>query len=179
MVGFHCTCTKARHQHPTNKPGLGWKQELGQVGFQFDLLNTPNLLVAPTPKTTAITCLSCQLHRLISYVARHVIKCVAVIEKVNYLKNCGCVFTYVYKYPFDTVEALDSTLLLSRQLFFQLISVFSHTCRYASKHHLNFMLVPELQHCQSNCIKQFFFGIPVFIHYRNAPIDNWRSWKMT
>ena len=43
-------------------------------------------------------------------------------------------------YPVDTVETLDSTLLLSRQLFFQLISVFSHTCYYASKHHLNFML---------------------------------------
>ena len=126
IVGFHCTCKNARHQHPTNKPGLEWKKELGQVGFLFDLLNAPNLLVAPTPKTTAITCLSCQLHRLISYVARHIIKCVAVIENVNYLKNCVCFYLCIY--PFDTVEALDCTLLLSRQLFFQLISVFSHTC---------------------------------------------------
>ena len=79
---------------------------------------------------------------------------------------------YLCIYLVDTVEALECTLLLSRQLFFQLMSVFSHTCRYASKHHLNFMLVPELQHCQSNCIKQFFFSILVFIHYRNAPVDN-------
>ena len=156
IVGFHCTCKKARHQHPTNKLGLGWKQELGQVGFQFDLLNAPNLLVAPTPKTTAITCLSCQLHRLISNVAGNVIKCVAVIEKVNYLKNCGCVFTYVYTWLIQLrLWTVHSSL--SRQLFFQLMSVLSHTCRYASKHHLNFVLVPELQHCQSNCMKQFFF----------------------
>ena len=142
------------------------------------MLNAPNLLVAPTPKTTAITCLSCQLHRLISYLARHVIKRVAVIEKVNYLKNCVCFYLCIYLV--DTIETLDSTLLLSRRLFFQFISVFSHTCHYASKHHLNFMLVPELQHCQNNLLYQtVFFSIPVFIHHRNAPIDNRRSWKMT
>ena len=84
-----------------------------------------------------------------------------------------CVFTYVDKYPVDTVKTLDSTLLLNRQLFFQLISVFFHIpASYTSKHHLNFMLVPELQHHESNCIKRYLFGIPVFIHYRNPLIDN-------
>ena len=42
-------------------------------------------------KNNSNNLLSCQLHRIISYVARHVIKCVAVIEKVNYLKNCVCI----------------------------------------------------------------------------------------
>ena len=53
---------------------------------------------------------------------------------------------------------------LSRQFYFQLISVlevfffFQIPPGYVSKYHLNFMLVPEVvQHCQSNCIKQFFF----------------------
>ena len=55
------------------------------------------------------------------HVARYVIKCVAVIEKVNYLKNCVCFDLCIH--PVDTVETLDCTLLLSRQLFFQLIII--------------------------------------------------------
>ena len=83
---------------------------MGQVGFQFDLRNAPNLLVAPTPKTTAITCLSCQLHRLISYVARHVMKCVAVIEKVNYLKNCVCFYLCIQLFQEKLLEKVHATI---------------------------------------------------------------------
>ena len=73
---------------------------------------------------------------------------------------------------------------LSRQLYFQLISVlefffFLHTWHYVSKHHLNFMLVPEVQHCQSNCIKQFSWYLTILFHYRNGPIDNCWSRRMT
>ena len=146
-----------------------WLAECSQCSCGSNIKNNSNhLLVLPATQVNQL------------YVARLVIKCVAVIEKVNDLKNC-CVILLMYIYPVDTVETLDSTLLLSRQLFFQLISVFFHVpASYASKHHLNFMLVPELRNCLSNCMKQFFFfGISVFIHYRNAPIDYWRSWKMT
>ena len=90
----------------------GVKTRMGQVKFQFDFLNAPNFIAAPTPKTTANRLLI--LPATQANVTRHVRKCVAVIEKVYYLKNC--VFTYVYKYAVDTVETLDSTLLLTLQV---------------------------------------------------------------
>ena len=52
-------------KNPANKLWLVGKEELRQAGFQFNLLNAPNLLAALTPKNiTANICLSCQLHRL-------------------------------------------------------------------------------------------------------------------
>ena len=88
----------------------GVKTRMGQVKFQFDFLNAPNFIAAPTPKTTANRLLI--LPATQANVTRLVIKCVTVIEKVYYLKNCVFFNTYVYKHPVDTVETLDSTLLL-------------------------------------------------------------------
>ena len=89
----------------------GVKTRMGQVKFQFDFLNAPNFIAAPTPKTTANRLLI--LPATQANVTRHVIKCVTVVEKVYYLKNCVFLPRYVYKYPVDTVETLDSTLLLT------------------------------------------------------------------
>ena len=41
------------HQNPANKLGLAGNEQLRQGGFQFDLLNVPNLLAAPTPKNNS------------------------------------------------------------------------------------------------------------------------------
>ena len=41
------------HQNPANKLGLAGNEQLRQAGFQFDLPNAPNLLVAPTPKNNS------------------------------------------------------------------------------------------------------------------------------
>ena len=45
IVGFH--------QNPANKLGLAGNEQLRQAGFQFDLLNAPNLLAALTPKNNS------------------------------------------------------------------------------------------------------------------------------
>ena len=63
----------------------GVKTRMGQVTFQFDFLNAPNFIAAPTPKTTANRLLI--LPATQANVTRHVIKCVTVIEKVYYLKK--------------------------------------------------------------------------------------------
>ena len=41
------------HQNPANKLGLAGNEQLRQAGFQFHLLNAPNLLAAPTPKNNS------------------------------------------------------------------------------------------------------------------------------
>ena len=41
------------HQNPANKLGLAGNEQLRQAGFQFDLLNAPNLLAALTPKNNS------------------------------------------------------------------------------------------------------------------------------
>ena len=41
------------HQNPANELGLAGNEQLRQAGFQFDLLNAPNLLAAPTPKNNS------------------------------------------------------------------------------------------------------------------------------
>ena len=76
---------------PKNKNGV--KTRMGQVKFQFDFLNAPNFIAAPTPKTTANRLLI--LPATQANVTRHVIKCVAVIEKVYYLKNCAFLPMYI------------------------------------------------------------------------------------
>ena len=71
----------------------GVKTRMGLVKFQFDFLNAPNFIAAPTPKTTANRLLI--LPATQANVTRHVIKCVAVIEKVYYLKNCVFLPMYI------------------------------------------------------------------------------------
>ena len=76
----------------------GWGENKNWGKWDFNLICWMLLIflwLRSKRKTTAITCLSCQLQRLISYVARHAIKYVAVIEKVNYLKEL-CLFLPMY-----------------------------------------------------------------------------------
>ena len=101
-------------------------------GFQFNL--PPTLFVNPTPKSS-----SDHLLILPATQPRHVSKCAAVIEKVNYLKNCVCFYLYLV----DIVEAVIMDTPLSCQLYLWLISVaefffFSHTCRLHFKTPLEF-----------------------------------------
>ena len=113
--------------------GLGMKTRIGGLGgSQFNL--PPTLFVNPTPKSSSD-------HLLILPVTqvRHVSKCAAVIEKVNYLKNCVCFYLYLV----DIVEAVIMDTPLSCQLYLWLISVaefffFSHTCRLLFKTPLEF-----------------------------------------
>ena len=112
-------------------------------------------------------------YRLISYVARHVIKCVAVIEKVNYLKNHVFLPMYIPSwYSWDSGQ-LHSSYVGSFSL--SLYQFFHIPAGYASKHHLNFMLVPEVQHCQSNSF--FLVSWYLFIiEMHPLIIDNHEKW---
>ena len=133
----------------------------GGGGSQFDL--PPTLFVNPTPKSS-----SDRLLILTATQARHVSKCAAVIEKVNYLKNCVCFYLYLV----DIVEAVIMDTPLSCQLYLWFISVaeffffFHIPAGYTSKHHLNFKLIPE--NC-INCIKHLFCFPSIFLKLGKHP----------